>query len=76
MHDSLFAPLFLRRPVSKNLVNELDEKIRNLRADLDGVRGAVLRETNMEAYQQKQRELDVAMREYYQTFYGDRVSMP
>ena len=57
-------------------VNDLDERIRSLRADLDGVRGAVLREIDKGAYQRKQRELEAAMREYYQTFYGDRVSMP
>ena len=57
-------------------VKKLDERIRRLRAELEGLRGAVLRETDLPAYQQKQQELQDAMRDYYNTLYGDRVSMP
>jgi hypothetical protein len=57
-------------------VSELDERIRHLRAETSGVQGAVLKEADPQAYARKTSELDDAMREFYQTFYGDRVSMP
>ena len=57
-------------------VSELDERIRHLRAETSGVQGAVLKEVDPQAYLHKQEELAAAMREFYQTFYGDRVSMP
>lgn len=57
-------------------VNELDERIRRLRAAITGVPGAVLKEVEPQTYARKCLELEAAMREFYQTFYGDRVSMP
>lgn len=57
-------------------VTELDERIRRLRGETSGVRGAVLKEADPQAYARMSAELDDAMREFYQTFYGDRVSMP
>jgi hypothetical protein len=57
-------------------VSELDERIRRLRTETSGVQGAVLKEADPQAYARKIEELNTAMREYYQTFYGDRVSMP
>ncbi len=62
--------------MSTDPIHNLDEIIRRLQTELDGVQGAVLREVNADAYQRKQAELQAAMREYYQTLYGDRVSMP
>ena len=61
---------------SSNSLSNLDETIRGLRADLDGVKGAVLREVDPQKYENKQQALQDAMREYYQLLYGDRVSMP
>jgi hypothetical protein len=58
------------------LVSELDERIRRLRTALSGVPGAVLKEVEPQTYARKSMELEAAMREFYQTFYGDRVSMP
>ena len=58
------------------LVSELDERIRRLRAETSAVQGAVLKEADPQAYARKSAELNAAMREFYQTFYGDRVSMP
>ena len=57
-------------------VTELDERIRRLRAETSGVQGAVLKEADPQSYASKIAELNAAMREFYQTFYGDRVSMP
>lgn len=57
-------------------VSELDERIRRLRAALSGVQGAVLKEAEPQTYARKSMELEAAMREFYQSFYGDRVSMP
>ena len=57
-------------------VSELDARIRRLRADTSGVQGAVLQEVDPQSYSNKKEELAEAMREFYQTFYGDRVSMP
>lgn len=57
-------------------VNELDARIRRLRAETSGVPGAVLKEARPQVYARKLVELEAAMREYYQTFYGDSVSMP
>lgn len=57
-------------------VSDLDERIRRLRAETSGVQGAVLKEADPQAYARKTEELNAAMREFYQTFYGDRVSMP
>ena len=71
-----FRQVFHGMVMKTDSIHNLDETIRRLRAELDGVQGAVLREIDAEAYQQKQAELQAAMREYYQTFYGDRVSMP
>lgn len=57
-------------------VSELDGRIRQLRAALTGVPGAVLKEVEPQVFARKTIELEAAMREFYQTFYGDRVSMP
>jgi hypothetical protein len=57
-------------------VSELDELIRRLRAETSGVQGAVLKEAEPQTYSRKITELGAVMREFYQTFYGDRVSMP
>lgn len=62
--------------MTTDAIQNLDETIRRLRSELDGVQGAVLHEVDAKAYQRKQAELQAAMREYYQTLYGDRVSMP
>jgi hypothetical protein len=62
--------------MTQAVINELDEKIRLLRSELDGVRGAVLRQTDPVAYQRKEQEMKTAMHEYYSMFYGNRVSMP
>jgi hypothetical protein len=57
-------------------IRVLDQRIRELNAELQGVPGAVLREVDAQAWADKQAELQAAMREYYQLFYGDSVSMP
>lgn len=62
--------------MTQTAINDLDEKIRLLRSELDGVRGAVLRQTDPVVYWQKEQQLKAAMHEYYSMFYGDRVSMP
>ena len=57
-------------------IRALDQRIRELNSQLEGVPGAVLREVDAQAWAEKQAELQAAMREYYQLFYGDSVSMP
>jgi hypothetical protein len=57
-------------------IRALDQRIRELNAELEGVPGAVLREVDMQAWTDKQAALQAAMREYYRLFYGDSVSMP
>lgn len=57
-------------------IRALDQRIRELNAELEGVPGAVLREVDAGLWEAKQAELQAAMREYYQLFYGDSVSMP
>lgn len=57
-------------------VTELDERIRRLRMETSGVQGAVLKEVDPQAYIRKISELEASMREFYQSFYGDRVSLP
>lgn len=54
-------------------VTELDERIRRLRAETTGVPGAVLKVVEPQTYARKLAELSIAMREHYQTFYGDRL---
>lgn len=57
-------------------VSKLDERIRRLRAETSGVQGAVLKEAEPQIYAHRLLELEAAMREFYQAFYGDRVSLP
>jgi hypothetical protein len=57
-------------------IRVLDQRIRALNAELEGVPGAVLREVDAQAWHDRQAALQAAMWEYYRLFYGDSVSMP
>ena len=57
-------------------IHQLDLRIRQLNLELEGVVGAVMREVDPQRYAETQAELQQAIREYYQLFYGDSVSMP
>ena len=57
-------------------IQQLDQRIRQLNLELEGVAGAVLREVDPQRYAEKHAELQQAVRDYYQLLYGDSVSMP
>jgi len=57
-------------------LTELDQQIRQLRQQTQGLEGAVLEKSDPQRYAAVTAELEAAMREHYLLLYGNSVSMP
>jgi len=57
-------------------LTDLDQRIRKLRQQTQGLEGAVLEKSDPKRYAEACAELKTAMREHYLLLYGNSVSMP
>ena len=62
--------------MSTESLTELDQRIRQLRQQTQGLQGAVLEKSDPQRFAEVTAELEAAMHEHYLLLYGNSVLMP